>query len=191
MRARHVPGLHAELTFAQATARIVRVRLDELHQFDPAIRDPADQAPLHDMRIAAKRLRYVLELAGHTLPEDARTAEAVARDLQERIGEIHDCDVLVPRLERHVAEVEAADAHAIEAALAANAAPAALARAAARAPHRSAYRGLGILGVAVRARRDVLYVDFMERWDRLIAEGFRDRVERGLDAVDGGGAPAR
>lgn len=186
MRARKVTGLGRDLTFAQATARIVRVRLDELHSFDPAIRDPADFEPLHDMRIAAKRLRYVLEIAGHTLPEDARGAEAVARDLQERIGEIHDCDVLVPRIERHVAEIETADAGAIGAALAADAAPADLARAAARAPHRSAYRGLGILGVAVRARRDVLYVDFMERWDRLIADGFRERVERGLDEVDGG-----
>ncbi len=120
MKARTVHGLHSGLTFAQATARIVRVRLDELHSFDPAIRDPSDQPPLHDMRIAAKRLRYVLEIAGHTLPPDARAAEAVAKEIQERIGEIHDCDVLVPRIARHIAECEDRDADAIQVRLAAD-----------------------------------------------------------------------
>jgi len=37
---------------------IFSVRLDELHSFDPS-----DPAGLHDLRIAAKRVRYLLETA--------------------------------------------------------------------------------------------------------------------------------
>ena len=70
------------------------VRLDEVCSFDPAIRDPGNVTELHDMRIAAKRLRYALELTGEL--RLARTASLVARlrGMQDVLGELHDLDVL-------------------------------------------------------------------------------------------------
>ena len=53
---------------------------------------------MHDMRIAAKRLRYLLELVGFCFGEVGGEAQARARELQEVLGEIHDCDVMLARI---------------------------------------------------------------------------------------------
>ena len=62
------------------------------------------------MRIAAKRLRYILELSSPFFGAYAATAAKQARDLQDVIGEIHDCDVLLPWLQARLKEVQIADA---------------------------------------------------------------------------------
>ena len=49
------------------------------------------------MRIAAKRLRYVLEIVGPCFGPEADAARDAARRLQSVLGEIHDCDVMLPR----------------------------------------------------------------------------------------------
>ena len=50
------------------------------------------------MRIAAKRLRYLLELVGFCFGEVGGEAQGRARELQEVLGEIHDCDVMLERI---------------------------------------------------------------------------------------------
>jgi CHAD domain-containing protein len=101
MKARKVDGLDPAAPFAEAAARIAQVREGELHSFWPAARDPAEVEALHDMRIAAKRLRYVLELAAPALGAGARARAKQARELQDLLGEIHDCDVMLPLVEGH------------------------------------------------------------------------------------------
>jgi CHAD domain-containing protein len=98
VKPRKVKGLDAKASVARNAARIVRVRIDELYGFDPAVLDPERVTELHDMRIAAKRLRYVLEIAGHCVPVVGAEAETVAKSLQEVLGEIHDCDVMLDRI---------------------------------------------------------------------------------------------
>ena len=41
---------------------MLHTRLEELYQFAPFIADPARVDELHNMRIAAKRLRYTMEI---------------------------------------------------------------------------------------------------------------------------------
>jgi CHAD domain-containing protein len=97
MKARKVAGLDPTTPLAENGERIVRVRLDELVGFMPAA--ATDTQALHDMRIAAKRLRYVLELTAETcFGAYAATGAKRARELQDLLGEIHDCDVLIARV---------------------------------------------------------------------------------------------
>lgn len=96
MKAKHVKGLDPDADFATAMARIVDVRAKELRSFAPHALDPAEIVALHDMRIAAKRLRYVLELAEPCFGSAARSRARRARALQDAIGRVHDCDVLLP-----------------------------------------------------------------------------------------------
>lgn len=103
MKARKVKGLDPDEPFAEAARRIARVREEELRSFWPATRDPDAVEALHDMRIAAKRLRYVLELAAPALGDDAPARAKQARELQDVLGEIHDCDVMLPLLDGHAA----------------------------------------------------------------------------------------
>jgi len=109
VKARKVKGLDPDGTLAENAERIVAVRLSELRSFTPAALDPADVTALHDMRIAAKRLRYVLELTKPALGEHAGKGARAMKRLQDVLGDIHDCDVMLPRMREH--EAVGASAH--------------------------------------------------------------------------------
>jgi len=99
VKARKVKGLDPAAPLRPNAARIVQTRLDELRGFADEALDPGAAAAQHDMRIAAKRLRYVLEIVGDCLGAAATAARDAARDLQGVLGDIHDCDVMLPRAE--------------------------------------------------------------------------------------------
>jgi hypothetical protein len=183
VKPRRVKGLDAKASVARNAARIVRVRIDELYGFDPAVLDPARVTELHDMRIAAKRLRYVLEVTGHCFEEVGEQAEDFAKDLQGILGEIHDCDVLIPRVDHELATLREQDALALaRIAAEVDGLPAAVRL----APGRTRYRGLETLAAALTARRALLHDSFVKRWQKVKDDGLRARLEAALDDADPG-----
>ena len=111
MKARSVKGLDPAGPLADNLERIVRVRLDELCGFAPPGFDPEEVVALHDMRIAAKRLRYILEVGAEPcFGSYAVKAGKRAKELQDLLGEIHDCDVTLPRVLAMIDGLRAADA---------------------------------------------------------------------------------
>ncbi|MCW2983135.1 MAG: metallophosphoesterase [Conexibacter sp.] len=179
MKARKVKGIDPDGPAAAEVAKIVAVRLEELCSFMPKARDPAAVHTLHDMRIAAKRLRYVLELFAGAFGPHAADAAKQAKKLQDVLGEIHDCDVTRPRVAALAAELRAEDARAVRALAPADAKDLDPALAA-QAPHRAAYRGLHTMDVALAARRELLFERFLDRWDKLERQGFRDRLTEAI-----------
>jgi CHAD domain-containing protein len=97
VKARPVEGLDPAAPLRENAARIVRTRLEELRSLAEAALDPGAATAQHDARIAAKRLRYVLEIVEPCFGEEAGAARRAARDLQGTLGDLHDCDVLLPR----------------------------------------------------------------------------------------------
>ena len=175
MKARAVDGLDPDGALADNAERIVLVRLDELCGFMPKAADPEEVVALHDMRIAAKRLRYILEVTGPCFGPYAKTATKLVKDLQDLLGEIHDCDVQVPETEAFAERLLAADVAAIHA-LAAGAEdldPALLKQ----APHARDHAGLTALQAHLRARRRLLFDRFLELWAEDERKGFRARLE--------------
>ena len=166
MKARPVNGLDPAGTLADNAERIVRTRLDELCSFMPRAAEPAEVTALHDMRIAAKRLRYVLEVTGPCFGSYATTAVKLVKDLQDLLGEIHDCDVQLPEVAAFLEELIAADAAA------AGASPSDLAK----TPYRRTYAGLVALQVHLRARRRALFEQFLELWRDYERKGFAARL---------------
>ena len=176
VKARKVKGLQAAGPLADNLRRIVAVRLDELYSFADAAQDPEAVEELHDMRIAAKRLRYVLEMSEPVFGDPVRRAAKQARKLQDVLGEIHDCDELVPRVRAHVKRLREEDRAAVRAAAGLRAGD--LEPEAARAaPHRGRYAGLEALATYTIARRGVLHASFRRLWARLERAGFRDDLE--------------
>jgi CHAD domain-containing protein len=98
VKAREVDGLDPATALRPNAGRIVRTRLDELRSFAPAALEPAASTAQHDMRIAAKRLRYVLEITGPCFGPEAQAARDAAKWLQGVLGDIHDCDEMLPRI---------------------------------------------------------------------------------------------
>jgi CHAD domain-containing protein len=179
MKARRVKGLDPATSLADNAERIVRTRLDELYSFTPKALDPKRVKALHDMRIAAKRLRYVLEVTSFCFGPYASTATKRAKELQDLLGEIHDCDEMLPRVRGVLKELRtrdvddlldgAADLDDLQPDLAA------------AVRHRDAYGGLEVLAVWLEARRTLLFERFLDRWKTLQRQAFRERLERALD----------
>jgi hypothetical protein len=179
MKARRVKKLDPGAPLAENAARIIRVRLEEMLSFAPAALDFERIGDQHDMRIAAKRLRYILEMTEFCFGKPAHTARRRARDLQDLLGELHDCDVMLPRVEAHLAELRAEDAAAVREHAADS--PDLDPRLAARAQHRTAYRGLELLTVYLQARRKLLFDRFREFWVEQERSGTWKRLDRAVD----------
>lgn len=99
MKARRVKGLDPQAPLRSNAARIVRTRLDELRSLAQAALEPTASTAQHDTRIAAKRLRYVLEVTEVCFGLEAAAARRAARELQGALGDLHDCDVMLPLAE--------------------------------------------------------------------------------------------
>jgi len=109
MKARAVKGLDPAMPFTKAARVITAVRAQELLDLAVRAQDPAKVKPLHDLRIAAKRLRYLLELTG---PEDV---VKLLKRLQDQLGELHDCDVLLPEIRALAREADEREAKGLRA----------------------------------------------------------------------------
>ena len=168
MKARGVKGLDPDGTLADNAERIVLVRLDELCSFMPAAADPDEVVALHDMRIAAKRLRYVLEVTAPCFGPYAKTATKHVKELQDLLGEIHDCDVQLPEIAAFAERLLAEDAAALHAAGETDPR---------QAPHAREHAGIMLLQAHLRARRLILFDQFLALWGSLERKGFRARLE--------------
>ena len=186
MKARKVKDLDPDGPLIDNMQRVIAARSDELLGFIPAALDPLREEELHDMRIAAKRLRYLLELSESLFGAPARKAAKEVKALQDLLGEIHDCDELLPLVDGHVARLRSEDAAEVVARAEPGAADLdpALSK---DAPHRTRYRGLELLMVHTRARRELLHTRFVHEWQELEEGGFRDLLQTAAQAVE---APA-
>lgn len=181
MKARRVKKLDPATSLAENSARIVLVRLDELRSFAPKALAPKATRAQHNMRIAAKRLRYILEITELCFGRPASAARRQARALQDVLGELHDCEVMLPRVERHVVELRQADAEALRARAAG--APDLEPELTARAPNRTLYRGLEVLAVYLEARRGILHDRFRRLWAEQEGAAVWERLERDAERV--------
>ena len=86
--------------FAVAAARIVRRRADELFAHEEGVLDTSDIERVHDMRVASRRLRAVLEIFAPCFPHgDFKTALRDVKALADALGERRDPDVHIEAME--------------------------------------------------------------------------------------------
>jgi CHAD domain-containing protein len=95
-RAREVPGFSCDEPFTAAAARVVRVRATEVFEHSEGVLDREDIEPLHDMRVATRRLRAALEIFATCFPSKRhRKALKRVKALADALGERRDRDVAV------------------------------------------------------------------------------------------------
>jgi len=189
VRAKRIKGLDPAAPLAEGAAEIIEVRLDELLGFLPDALAEDEVRSHHDMRIAAKRLRYVLEATGFCFGGPAGAARKAARDLQEVLGEMHDADVMLPRLAQHRAALREADAAEVRDAAGDD--PDLDPALAAQAPHRTAYRGLEVYEVYLLARRSLLHARFAELCAKHERTGVWSDLRKAVERELGAGAERR
>ncbi len=152
MKAGKVKGLDPTGSLRANACRIIGTRLEEMLSFADAASEPGAGAAQHDMRIAAKRLRYVLEITEGCFGTEARRGRRGARDLQSVLGDIHDCDVMAPRVAQQIE----------------------------RAAGEGAGDGLELLANQIDGRRALLFVQFLELWHDQQAAGVWSDLRRAV-----------
>jgi CHAD domain-containing protein len=97
-KARPITGLNIHALTRENALIIVRMRLEDMYDWGKYVDDPYRVRELHDLRIAAKRLRYSLEIFGEVLPPACATATKEVEQIQEELGALHDSDVMIALL---------------------------------------------------------------------------------------------
>jgi len=95
--------------YALAAARVVRVRAEELFAHAEDVLDTSDIERVHDMRVASRRLRAVLEIFEPCFPKgDFKTVLRDVKALADALGERRDPDVHIEAMEAFEKDVQAA-----------------------------------------------------------------------------------
>ena len=105
-KARDIPGITPGATFREAAASAVEVRAEEVFTFRDRALDTTDIEGVHDMRVATRRLRAVMEIFAVCFPRKRhrRLLKEVKR-LADVLGERRDPDVMIEGLEKEAANV--------------------------------------------------------------------------------------
>jgi CHAD domain-containing protein len=98
-KAKPIPDLSADDSYAEGAARIVSVRAAELTEHAHGVLDTGDIERVHDMRVATRRLRAALEIFEPCFPEEAyQEALGEVKRLADALGERRDRDVAIATL---------------------------------------------------------------------------------------------
>jgi CHAD domain-containing protein len=99
-KAADVP-VHAEMTFADAARRSVAVRSEELWEHSANVLDTSDIERVHDMRVATRRLRAVLEIFSSCFePDEHGAVLREVKALADALGARRDPDVQLDALDK-------------------------------------------------------------------------------------------
>jgi len=117
-RSRQSAQMAGGLTYREVARDTILERLKEFEKLSDSLYHPLEVKPLHKMRIAAKRLRYALELFEQCWGKPVALLARKVAALQSELGNLHDCDVWIVDLgddlakaakEAHPARAEDAD----------------------------------------------------------------------------------
>lgn len=97
-KARPITGLDPQAPTGKNARIIAKVRLEDLYSWESYVDNPYSIRELHNLRIAAKRLRYSLEVFEDVLPEASKSVVKEMEQIQEELGSLHDSDVMIALL---------------------------------------------------------------------------------------------
>lgn len=102
LKSKFIPYLEHSLQASKASPALfelaysnINERLNEFLSYEVYLRQAEYKDELHAMRIAAKRLRYTMEIFSPLYNDRLRRPMRAIRKTQEMLGEIHDCDVWI------------------------------------------------------------------------------------------------
>lgn len=114
-KARPIPGLNDDTSYAAAAVRVVAIRASELAENSAGVLDTQDIERVHDMRVATRRLRAALEVFEPCFPRKRfKAALREVKAMADALGERRDRDVTLVALEGFCAELGRADVRGVQ-----------------------------------------------------------------------------
>ena len=101
-----ITGLNSQAPTHENARIIAQAKINELYNWQEWVDQPYALRELHNMRIAAKRVRYTLEIFEDVLPAACQNARKEMEQLQEELGQLHDSDVMIALLRLCLASQE-------------------------------------------------------------------------------------
>ena len=147
-----VKGIDAQRSYRWNAQVILPVKVAEVYSWAEPIRNPGNIKALHNLRISVKRLRYSMESFTINYGEEFKNLLKVLEDLQEQLGNIHDCDVIETVLTDYLQELP--DQKAVE----------------------TDALGINALLSGYREMRMATYQAFLQQWDALEESDFKGQL---------------
>jgi CHAD domain-containing protein len=158
-------SLQSEFVFQKSTQRIKK-QFNELLSHQDCLKNPLDKDNHHQMRISAKRLRYTLEICDIAFGGELKEMIKAVKKIQTYLGDIHDCDVWEDYLEQFIIdEKQRMDEYLGH-----------------TRPFALTQKGLEYLNNECTKRRDTLFNEFVEYWNRISEESLWDKMLSIIDA---------
>jgi CHAD domain-containing protein len=114
-KAREIPQLARATSFREAAAMAVEVRAAEVFEHATGVLDTSEIERVHDMRVATRRLRAVMEIFAAAFPK--KQHRAVLKDvkaLADALGERRDRDVAIDAMTKIGLALTATDRRGID-----------------------------------------------------------------------------
>ena len=131
----------------------VSAQTKELLKLEGGVSDPKAKEQHHQMRIAAKHLRYTLETFRPLFDDQLKPEIARLKEVQDLLGEMHDCDVWEAELPQLAAQAGERSGVGVDVS-----------------------KGIEALREDRGRRREELFVEFAQRWAELRRSRFFERV---------------
>ena len=147
-------GIYPQLSYRWNAQIILAVKIQEMYSWAKPIRNPDKIKELHNLRISVKRLRYSMEFFAINYGEEFQDFLKILADLQEQLGDIHDCDVVEMVLTDYLHSLP--DQRDTE--------PDAI--------------GINVLVLRYRETRKAKYEVFLQQWDALEEADFEGQLLR-------------
>ena len=138
--------------------------LEDMLAYETQVMHPKRIAALHRMRIAARRLRYAIEVFAPLYPDALEAAHTLLTEIQDLLGDIHDCDLWIEFLPTFLETEQARTRNH---------------GGRSRAVNRLA-PGLKLLAHERRQHRDTRYREFIARWQKVKKQNFWKTFRRNL-----------
>ena len=145
----------------------IRQMLEHFLYFEPFVQQPENIKELHAMRIAAKHLRYTLEIFSPIYESELKLHLKAMRQIQEMLGEIHDCDVWMLFLQKFKERERQRTLQFFGY----------------ERPFRRLLPGLDAYYADRAATRDKSYADFIDKWQGWRQEGLWDQLINEVSAL--------
>lgn len=185
-KAKPIPQLDIHASNDKNARIIIKARLDEMYSWDACVDNPDLVEDLHNLRIAAKRLRYTLELFEIIHPKKNASLRKEVEQIQEELGALHDSDVMIALLQSSLHRQHSQSNHE-------DTQPATSQRSQtekiefppallscildpAVAPSAQERQGLNLLLTCLRQEREEHYSAFRDHWSQLKEQDFRGQV---------------
>ena len=160
-------GIYPQLSYRWNAQVILAVKIQEMYSWAKSIRNPDKIKELHNLRISVKRLRYSMEFFAVNYGEEFQDFLKILADLQEQLGDIHDCDVVEMVLTDYLQSLpnqRDTETDAI---------------------------GINVLLLRYRETRKAKYEAFLQQWDALEEADFEGQLLRIVTGESGAEAPAQ